>query len=60
MLNKILPMTVVVLQMVYLSQLDDSPYGDVRATQLTAVAAKDNVSSVVEVIPKGRAPSGRL
>jgi len=30
-------------------QLWDSPYGEVLATQLTAVAAKDNVSAVVEV-----------
>lgn len=30
-------------------QVQDSPYGTVLATELTAVAAKDNVSSTVEV-----------
>ena len=30
-------------------QVQDSPYGEVKATQLTAVAAKDNVSATVEV-----------
>lgn len=30
-------------------QVQDSPYGEVLATTLTAVAAKDNVSSTVEV-----------
>jgi hypothetical protein len=30
-------------------QLENSPYGEVRASHLTAVAAKDNVSSIVEV-----------
>ena len=30
--------------------MENSPYGEVRASQLTAVAAKDNVSSIVEVI----------
>ena len=30
-------------------QVWDSPYGEVMATTLTAVAAKDNVSSTVEV-----------
>jgi hypothetical protein len=30
-------------------QVWDSPYGDVKASTLTAVAAKDNVSATVEV-----------
>ena len=30
-------------------QVQDSPYGKVMATELTAVAAKDNVSATVEV-----------
>jgi len=35
--------------MAILLQVDDSPYGDVLGTQLTAIAAKDNVSAIVEV-----------
>lgn len=31
-------------------QVQDSPYGEVKASMLTAVAARDNVSSTVEVI----------
>jgi hypothetical protein len=27
----------------------NSPYGEVKASQLTAIAAKDNVSAIVEV-----------
>ena len=30
-------------------QVQDSPYGKVKASALTAIAAKDNVSSTVEV-----------
>jgi hypothetical protein len=30
-------------------QVNDSPYGTVMASMLTAVAARDNVSSTVEV-----------
>ena len=30
-------------------QVHDSPYGEVKASMLTAVAAKDNVSATVEV-----------
>ena len=30
-------------------QVHDSPYGEVKASMLTAIAAKDNVSATVEV-----------
>ena len=30
-------------------QVQDSPYGKVKASALTAIAAKDNVSSTLEV-----------
>ena len=33
----------------FIFQLENSPYGIVAATHLTAVAAKDNVSAIVEV-----------
>ena len=32
-----------------LLKVQDSPYGTVYATQLTSIAAKDNVSATVEV-----------
>ena len=33
----------------FFKQVADSPYGTVYATQLTSIAAKDNVSAIVEV-----------
>ena len=33
-------------------QVQDSPYGTVYATQLTSIAAKDNISATVEVRSK--------